>query len=85
MPRECRKQLFSQRKQLSYRPRAKLLEGQERKRLFSLLTNARPSEGWSVNILPARSAAVALPRNEVEAHMLFACVVEGVTGAGAGF
>jgi hypothetical protein len=46
---------------------------------------AAPYEGWSVNILPARSAAVALPRNEVEAHALFACDVGAATGAGAGF
>jgi hypothetical protein len=46
---------------------------------------ARPSQGWSVNILPVRSTVVALPRNEMEDHALFAGDVAAVTDAGAGF
>jgi hypothetical protein len=46
---------------------------------------AQPCKGWSVNLLPARSAAVALPRNEVEAHALFTCDAEAATGAVVGF
>jgi hypothetical protein len=46
---------------------------------------ARPSEGWSVNILPVRSTVVALPRNEMEDHALFAGDVAAATDAEAGF
>jgi hypothetical protein len=45
----------------------------------------QPCKGWSVNLLPARSAVVALPRNEVEAHALFTCDAEAATGAVVGF
>src|ERR1035437_6337743 len=38
------------------------------KRLF-----ARPSEGWSVNILPVRSTAALLPRHEMQDQAPFAC------------
>jgi hypothetical protein len=46
---------------------------------------ARPSQGWSVNILPVRSTAVVLPRNEMEDQAPFACDTEAATGAGRGF
>jgi hypothetical protein len=46
---------------------------------------ARPSKGWSVNILPVRSTAVPLPRNEMEDHALFACVTGAATGIGRVF
>jgi hypothetical protein len=44
-----------------------------------------PFEGWSVNILPVRSTVVALPRNEMEDHALFAGDVAVATDAEAGF
>ena len=42
-------------------------------------------EGWSVNILPVRSTAVPLPRNEMEDQALFAWDTGAATGAGRGF
>ncbi len=44
-----------------------------------------PYEGWSVNILPVRSTAVPLPRNELEDQALFAWDTGATTGAGIGF
>jgi hypothetical protein len=63
----------------------KLLEEHGRTQLFSFVPFAHPSEGWSVNILPVRSTVVALPRNEMEDHALFACDTGAATGAGRGF
>ena len=45
----------------------------------------QPCEGWSVNILPVRSTVVALPRNEMEDHALFAGDEDAATDVGAGF
>ena len=62
----------------------KLLEQHGRIQLFSSATFARPSKGWSVNILPVRSTVMALHRNEMEDQALFACDDELVAVAAAG-
>jgi len=60
------------------------LEQHGRIQLFSSATFARPSKGWSVNILPVRSTVMASPRNEMEDQALFAVGEEANTDAAAG-
>ena len=45
---------------------------------------ARPSKGWSVNILPVRSTVMALHRKEMEDQALFAVGEDADTDAAAG-